>query len=59
MDAKRKELASEAGPSEAGPSAPSEAAPSEAAPRKDGPSEAGRIVAAIYIRLAIAAKVRK
>ena len=48
MDAKRKELAS------VGPSAPSEA----------GPSEAGRIVAAIYIRLAIAkvsiaAKVRK
>jgi hypothetical protein len=59
VDAKRRELASEAAPSEAAPSeaAPSEAAPSalsEAAPRKDG-----RIVAAIYIRLAIAAKVRK
>jgi len=58
VDVKRRELAapSEAGPSEAAPSeaAPSEVEPSEAEPRKDG-----RIVAAIYIRLAIVAKVRK
>jgi hypothetical protein len=54
VDAKRRELASEAAPSEAAPSEAGPSALSEAAPRKDG-----RIVAAIYIRLAIAAKVRK
>ena len=56
MDVKRRELAGprKAAPRKAGPSkaAPSEVEPSEAEPRKDG-----RIVAAIYIRLAIAAKV--
>jgi len=52
VDVKRRELPAE--PSVAEPSVAASEAASEAAPRKDG-----RIVAAIYIRLAKVSKVAK